>query len=115
MSLTPKANLLRAIAHAGPDHVPWAGEGALRLVDHAGRKPPRSGMDAWGVTWAPLPASYQVGMNEPAESYPVAPAVNSAVRLLEWPFPAVVPAMFAGSTPRGCWIASGSCWGCRLR
>jgi uroporphyrinogen-III decarboxylase len=55
-------------------------------------------MDAWGVTWAPLPASYQVGMNEPAESYPVAPAVNSAVRLLEWPFPAVVPAMFAGLT-----------------
>lgn len=96
MPLTPKANLLRAIAHADPDHVPWAGEGALRLVDHAGRKPPRAGMDAWGVTWAPLPASYHVGAGEPAESYPLAPAANSVAELLDRTFPPVGPAMFVG-------------------
>lgn len=96
MPLTPKANLLQAIAHADPDHVPWAGEGALRLVDHAGRKPPRAGADAWGVSWTPLPASYQVGMGEPAESYPSAPAASSIAALLTRPFPAVSPAMFAG-------------------
>lgn len=96
MSLTPKANLLCAIAHADPDHVPWAGEDALRLVDHSGRKPPRSGVDAWGVTWAPLPASYHVGAGEPAESYSLAPAASSAAALLERTFPTVVPAMFEG-------------------
>jgi len=96
MPLTPKANLLRAIAHADPDHVPWAGEGALRLVDHAGRKPPRAGVDAWGVTWAPLPASYHVGAGEPAESYPLAPAANSVAELLDRTFPPVGPALFAG-------------------
>jgi uroporphyrinogen-III decarboxylase len=96
MLLTSKANLLRAIVHADPDHVPWAGEGALRLVDHAGRKPPRAGVDAWGVAWAPLPASYQAGVGEPAESYPIAPAASSVAELLERSFPAVVPAMFAG-------------------
>jgi len=98
MSLPPKVNLLRAIAHADPDHVPWAGEGALRLLDHAGRKPPRSGLDDWGVAWAPLPADYQVGANEPAESYPTAPAANSAAELAARPFPAVTPALFAGLT-----------------
>jgi hypothetical protein len=96
MPLTPKANLLCAIAHADPDHVPWAGEGALRLVDHAGRKPPRSGLDDWGVTWAPLPASYHVGAGEPAESYPLAPAANSVAALLDRTLPPVGPALFAG-------------------
>ena len=96
MPLTAKSNLLRAIAHTGPEHVPWADEGALRLVDHAGRKPPRSGVDAWGVTWAPLPASYRAGMNEPADSYPVAHPADSAAGLLARTFPAVVPAMFEG-------------------
>lgn len=95
-ALTPKLNLLRAIAHVGPDHVPWAGEGALRLVDHHGRKPPRAGVDAWGVTWTPLPASYQVGGDEPAESYPSAPAAASVAELLARPTPPVTPAMFAG-------------------
>ena len=32
---SPKANLLKAIYHEGPSHVPFAGEGAYRLVDHA--------------------------------------------------------------------------------
>jgi len=97
MPLTPKANLLRAIAHAEPDHVPWIGEGALRLVDHAGRKPPRSGIDLWGVTWAPLPTSYHGGAGEPAESYPVAHPADTAVELLVRPFPDPAdPALFVG-------------------
>ena len=97
MSITPKANLLRALYHAEPDHVPWAGEGALRLVDHAGRKPPRSGADGWGVTWAPLPTSYQVGAGEPAESYPVAHPANTAADALPLRFPdPIVPGLFAG-------------------
>jgi uroporphyrinogen decarboxylase len=97
MSLTAKSNLLRAIAHALPDHVPWAGEGALRLVDHAGRKPPRSGTDPWGVTWAPLPASYHVSAGEPAESYPVAHPAHVAAELAGRPFPDPAdPALFDG-------------------
>jgi uroporphyrinogen-III decarboxylase len=85
--ITPKANLLRVLYRAEPDHVPWAGEGALRLVDHAGRKPPRSGPDEWGVTWAPLPTSYQVGAGEPAESYPVAHPASTAAEALALPVP----------------------------
>ncbi len=94
--MDPKTNLLRAVAYAGPEYVPWAGEGVLRLVDHVGRKPPRSGQDAWGVTWAPLPASYKAGGDEPAESYPVAPAAASAAALLDRSFPQVGPTLFAG-------------------
>jgi uroporphyrinogen decarboxylase len=95
--ITPKANLLRAFHHAEPDHVPWAGEGALRLVDHAGRKPPRSGPDEWGVTWAPLPTSYQVGAGEPAESYPVAHPANTAAEALALCFPdPAAPGLFDG-------------------
>ena len=97
MPITPKANLLRALYHAEPDHVPWAGEGALRLVDHVGRKPPRSGADEWGVTWAPLPTSYQVGAGEPAESYPVAHPASTAAEALALPFPdPAAPGLFAG-------------------
>ena len=91
MPITPKANLLRALYHAEPDHVPWAGEGALRLVDHAGRKPPRSGSDDWGITWAPLPTSYQVGAGEPAESYPVAHPASTAAEALVLPVPDPAP------------------------
>jgi len=95
--MTPKENLLRAIRYQSPDHVPYAGEGAYRLVDHRGRKPPRAGTDAWGVTWAPLPASYQVGAGEPAESYPVAHPAQTAAELLTRPFPDPAdPALFTG-------------------
>jgi uroporphyrinogen decarboxylase len=95
--LTPKANLLRALYHASPDHVPWAGEGALRLVDHARRRPPQSGIDDWGVTWAPLPTSYQVGAGEPAESYPVAHAASTAAEALTLPVPdPAAPGLFDG-------------------
>ena len=97
MPITLKANLLRALYRAEPDHVPWAGEGALRLVDHAGRKPPRSGPDKWGVTWAPLPTSYQVGVGEPAESYPVAHPASTAADALALRFPdPAAPELFAG-------------------
>jgi uroporphyrinogen-III decarboxylase len=95
--ITPKANLLRALYHAEPDHEPWAGEDGLRLVDHVGRKPPRSGADDWGVTWAPLPTSYQVGAGEPAESYPVAHPASTAAEALALRFPdPAAPGLFVG-------------------
>lgn len=96
MSLTPKANLLAAIRHAGPAYVPWSGEGVLRLVDHAGRRPPRQGTDEWGVTWEPLPLSYTVGAHEPADSYPVAHPARSAAEALTRPMPdPTAPGLFA--------------------
>lgn len=92
-----KTNLWRAIYHRNPDHVPYAGEGAYRLVDHLRRKPPREGQDAWGVTWAPLPESYRPGAGEPAESYPAAHPAGTAAELLVRPFPDPTdPRLFAG-------------------
>jgi uroporphyrinogen decarboxylase len=95
--LSAKNNLLQAICHRNPDHVPYAGEAAYRLVDHLGRKPPREGQDAWGVTWAPLPKSYRPGAGEPAESYPTGHPAGTAAELLARPFPDPTdPALFAG-------------------
>ncbi|MCX6028620.1 MAG: hypothetical protein NT169_04865 [Chloroflexi bacterium] len=82
MSRSAKENLLRAIYHRLPSYVPYAAEGVWLLVNHRGRKPPRDGVDEWGVTWAPLPASYMVGAGEPAESHPVARPVRTAAELL---------------------------------
>ncbi len=97
MALTPKENVLRTLRHNRPDRVPYAGDGSMVLVDHRGRKPPRSGLDAWGVKWAPLPESYVMGAGEPAESYPVAPAAASVAELLERSFPDPAdPALFDG-------------------
>lgn len=97
--MTPltKANLLRAIRHESPHHVPYAGEGSYRIVDHRGRKPPRDGTDEWGVQWAPLPATYVAGEGEPVESFPIAPRATSAAELRELAFPdATDPALFYG-------------------
>jgi uroporphyrinogen decarboxylase len=92
-----KENLLRAIRHAHPHHVPYEGEGAYRLVDHQGRKPPRQGLDEWGVQWAPLPATYISGPREPLDSYPVAPRAASASELRDPTFPdSEDPMLFAG-------------------
>ena len=94
---SPKANLLNAIYHRGPSHVPFAGEGAYRLVDHAGRKPPRAGRDEWGVVWVPLPASYELGPAEPAASYAVEHPAHSVAEALALPLPrGCEPACFAG-------------------
>jgi hypothetical protein len=94
---TPKANLLRALYYASPDHVPWSGEGVLRFVDHVGRKPPRSGADDWGVAWTPLPASYRAGAGEPAESYPTAHPASTAGEALALRLPdPTAPGLFAG-------------------
>ncbi len=92
-----RRNLLRTLRHESPDHVPYAGEGSFALVDYPGRKPPRVGLDAWGVTWAPLPADYQAGTGEPAESYPSAPAAASVAELLAQPIPEPPSTAFAGS------------------
>ncbi len=87
-----KRNLLCALRHETPDHVPYTGEGAFALVDYPGRKPPRAGLDAWGVTWAPLPEDYRPGAGEPAESYPAAPAAGSLTELLTQAAPEPPPA-----------------------
>jgi uroporphyrinogen decarboxylase len=95
--LSPKENLLRAIYFRDPEHVPYPGENAYCFVDHLGRKPPRDGLDEWGVSWAPLPEDYRPGAGEPAESFPVAHPAHTADDLLRWPFPdATDPALFAG-------------------
>jgi uroporphyrinogen decarboxylase len=97
MTPSSKENLLRAIRHADPHHVPYAGEGAYRIVDHRGRKPPVDGTDSWGVRWAPLPAGYVAGKDEPLESYPVAPIAAKAAELRELAFPDPTdPSLFAG-------------------
>jgi uroporphyrinogen decarboxylase len=107
MTLSPKTNLLRAIHHEDPHHVPYAGEGAYRLVDHYGRKPPREGLDEWGVRWAPLPATYVAsrtgsaeragGAGEPLDSFPAAPRAASAAELQRLAFPdSGDPCLFAG-------------------
>jgi len=96
VGLSAKENLLRALAHEEPEHVPWEGEGALAVVDHVGRRPPLSGVDAWGVAWAPLPADYRPAAGEPAASYPVGHPVDTAAGLLDLPVPPVTPALFAG-------------------
>lgn len=94
-----KANLLAAIHHAGPDHVPCWGEGAWAFLDHATRQPPLAGIDEWGVTWAPLPEGYRPGVDEPARSHPVGHPARTATELLAHPFPAVPTAILAASRP----------------
>jgi hypothetical protein len=93
----PKENLLAAIRFTGPEHVPYAGEGAYALVDYRGRRPPRAGTDDWGVTWAPHPEGYVAGDGEPAFSYPAAHPAHSAAALVRLPFvPAADVTRFAG-------------------
>jgi len=109
MALTAKDNLLRTLTHNRPDRVPYAGDGSMVLVDYRGRKPPRSGLDAWGVEWAPLPQSYVLGAGEPAESYPVAAVTSSVADLLARPFPDpsdpdLFRGLLAGLDPDSCLV-----------
>jgi hypothetical protein len=95
--LTAKENLLRALRHNAPHHVPYDGEGAWRIVDHFRRKPPREGADEWGVVWAPLPAGYRTGSDEPLESYPAGIVAERAARLDLTTFPdGRAPGLFDG-------------------
>jgi hypothetical protein len=97
MNLSPRANLQLTLHHQEPDHVPYDGEGAWRLVDYSGRKPPHDGIDEWGVTWAPLPESYVAGSEEPADSFPAVYPARTAADLLARGFPAPPgPDRFAG-------------------
>lgn len=94
---SPKENLLRALRCDSPHHVPFEGEGSYRIVDHAGRKPPRVGMDQWGVRWGPLPPEYRVGTDEPLESFPIAYPAGYAGQLAALDFPSgEPPEAFAG-------------------
>jgi len=45
MEINPKRNLIRAVRHDCPHHVPYFGEGAMIFVDHVGRRPSLSGQD----------------------------------------------------------------------
>lgn len=51
VGMNSKENVLRAIHHESPHHVPYYGEGALQFVDYAGAMPPPNAADAWGVCW----------------------------------------------------------------
>jgi uroporphyrinogen-III decarboxylase len=82
-----KANLLHVIRREPFDHIPYEGEGSYIPVDFPGRKPPRAGLDEWGVRWEPLPESYQVGEGEPAESFPAAAVTERVDDLLALSFP----------------------------
>jgi hypothetical protein len=97
VTLSAKENLLRAIRFARAEHVPFSAEGALRLVDYQGSRPPRQGVDHWGVTWAPLPEDYRSGTGEPAASYPVLHPCYTVTDVLSLCFPNPEdPSLFQG-------------------
>lgn len=78
--LSPKENLLRAIRHDDPDHVPYHGELGLQFIDHRGALAPAAGgKDLWGVVW-----SNSAGESLP---YPVGHPVASLADVLSYPFP----------------------------
>ena len=81
-----QSRLTSAIYHHAPCRVPFAGEGAYRLVDHVGLKPQRTGRDEWGVV-VPLPAGYELGPAPPAESYAVGHPARSVAEAAALPLP----------------------------
>jgi uroporphyrinogen-III decarboxylase len=83
---SPSEQLLRTLRHA-PAPLPFDGDGSWVFADHPGRFPPEDGVDEWGVTWRPLPASYVPGAGEPLRSYPARPAAGSLAELAERPTP----------------------------
>ena len=83
MSMNPKENLLRAIAHDHPVRIPYGGrlntaEG-MQVVDYEGALPPANGVDTWGVEWATT--------EQELIPYIVGHPVDSLRELLEYPFP----------------------------
>ena len=83
MSISPKENLLRAIAHDSPHHVPYgrrlnSAEG-MQYVDFEGSLPPANGPDIWGVEWATT--------DQDLVPYISGHPLNSLGELLEYPFP----------------------------
>ncbi len=77
---SPKDNLLRAIRHQKPDHVPYCGEPGLQFVDYRGALAPAGGgRDLWGVLW-----ENEAGTALP---YPVRHPVSSLEAVLAYPFP----------------------------
>ena len=65
-----KENLIRAIEHNRPDHVPYYREGGLFQVTHGiVNRPESGGFDSWGAGW---------GFKDPRlGSYPEKPALDS--------------------------------------
>jgi len=77
--MTSKENLLRAIGHDSPDHIPYYHEGAIQLLGYRGARPPDNGLDMWGVRWRKT--------KEDLLSYPVDHPVESVRELLSYTFP----------------------------
>jgi uroporphyrinogen decarboxylase len=97
VEVNPKENLIRAIRHDRPHHVPHFGEGAMVLVDHVRRRPPPGGQDEWGVGWMALPEARVPGAGEYLQGVPTQPVVDRVETLADLPFPdPVVPGRFAG-------------------
>jgi hypothetical protein len=95
-----KHEVLEALRGGRPGRVPYWGDGSFVLGDYPGRRPPRSGVDAWGVTWAPLPSDYVVGSGEPAESFPIGHPAENAEQVSTMTVPGFAP---LAKFPEGDW------------
>ncbi|MDI6782498.1 MAG: uroporphyrinogen decarboxylase family protein [bacterium] len=76
MGISAKENLIRAIMHDHPDHVPYYNEGGILYVDYDGAMPPKDGADIWGVYWQstkshelPFVVKHPVSSFEELENY----------------------------------------------
>jgi uroporphyrinogen decarboxylase len=83
VSITAKENLLRAIAHDRPDHVPYgprlnSAEG-MQVVFFKGDLAPASGLDLWGTRWE--------STHRDLMAYIAGHPVNDFEELLRYPFP----------------------------
>ena len=91
MALTVRENLLRAIRHQDPDHIPYYGEGGLQYIDYNGSFPPEDGRDLWGVRWSKpsdVPDMLPYAVEHPAKDLEA---------LFDWPFPDPAdPALYQG-------------------
>ena len=97
MTVSPKENLIRAIRHDRPHHVPYFSEGAMVFVDHVGRRPPLSGQDEWGVGWTAPPAARVSQTGECLLGVPTSRVVDHVEALTDLPFPdPAAPGRFGG-------------------
>ena len=79
MGVPVKDNLLRAIAHNDPDHVPYFAEGGIQGINYRGAMPPEAGLDIWGVRWEPTHGDLL--------SFPIGHPVQKVEDLAVYPFP----------------------------
>ena len=97
VEVNPKGNLIRAIRHDCPHHVPYFCEGAMVFVDYVSRRPPLNGQDKWGVGWTAPPKAQVSQTGEYLLGAPTKPVVDYVEALTDLPFPdPVAPGRFDG-------------------